>query len=333
MWYRNGLLAVLGIVLPLSAGCTSSNPNYQPEETVDAEVPPDGRVNVPDTRRKDGPLPPKPDTVPWGCQKDTECNDNLSCTNDVCNPQKKVCEHPLKTGTCLIAGACFTDGSSNPNDSCQACLVAQSTTAWSPRADGFACGSDSLACTKDVCAGGKCSHPLIDGHCLINSKCYAAGDPNPSGAACEKCDPASPTKWTSSAVTCYQDDDGDGVGDSTASKTACSCGFGWSAKGGDCDDTNSFVYPGQTQFFLDTYVNAYGTDSWDYNCNNATEKQWNQLGNCYKSSGSCKWQPGWQLAPGLATPDCGVTATYINGCTMNGGTCTASTMQQQQACH
>jgi hypothetical protein len=333
MRYRPGL-AVLGVVLSFSAGCTSVNPNYQPEETVDMAVTPptDGPVNPVDTRRRDAAPPPKPDTVPWGCQSPGDCNDNLSCTNDVCN-SKKVCEHSLKTGTCLIGGACFTDGSSNPNDGCQACLAAQSTTAWSPRSDGFACGSDNLACTKDVCAAGKCTHPLIDGHCLINSKCYTAGDLNPSGAACEKCDPASPGKWTSSVVTCFQDDDGDGFGDSSVSKTACSCGYGWSTKSGDCDDGNSFVFPGQTQWFQGSYTSPWGDESWDYNCNNLDDKQYSQLGYCYKSSGSCKWQMGWQLSPGLAVPDCGTTASYINGCSMSGGNCVASTLQQPQGCH
>lgn len=68
---------------------------------------------------------------------------------------------------CLIDGVCFADGEINPLNDCQACLPEVSTTAWSPRPEGSACGNavDTECDSPDACNGaGVCeSNPKPDG--------------------------------------------------------------------------------------------------------------------------------------------------------------------------
>jgi len=91
---------------------------------------------------------------------------------------------------CLIDDVCYGAGALNPVNDCLACIPAVTTTAWSPLAEGSACGSpnddecdspdacdgaglceanfkpdgivcvdDGNECTQDVCASGLCTHP------------------------------------------------------------------------------------------------------------------------------------------------------------------------------
>ncbi len=65
----------------------------------------------------------------------------------------------------------------------------------------------------------------------------------------------------------YRDDDGDGYGGSVTFM-GCSPDAGtWVSVGGDCDDSNAQVNPGQTAYFSSGYVppGQSGT-SFDYNC-------------------------------------------------------------------
>ena len=101
---------------------------------------------------------------------------------------------------CLIDGVCYGVYDLNPSNDCQACIPDVSTTQWSPRAEGSACGdhadtecdspdacdgtgicevnfkpdgipcSDEVppnVCTQDICQTGLCTHP-----------------PEPAGLAC-----------------------------------------------------------------------------------------------------------------------------------------------------
>jgi hypothetical protein len=72
------------------------------------------------------------------------CDDGLLCTADSCNGDG-TCSHTIAAGSCVINGACYANGASNPTDSCQICNPAQATT-WSNQADGTTC-NDSSACT------------------------------------------------------------------------------------------------------------------------------------------------------------------------------------------
>ena len=324
------VLCIGGLLL---AGCTVPNPGYSPADGAALDSSAD--VGQTDTGpREGGPggdLRPWPDSVPWQCHSNPDCADNVSCTVDSCSA-KKTCEHTIKADSCLIGGACYVNWTANPKESCQACMVNQSNTSWTARATGTPCAADALSCTNDVCSNGQCTHPVEDGACLIDSHCYWAGDKNPANA-CESCDPsASPGKWTSTVATiCYKDEDGDGVGVSNISQTACTCAAGWASKNGDCDDDNADVFPGQTAYFTKPYTSPLG-DSWDYNCNFVPEPKYASVGYCYKSGSSCKWQAGWAINTGLEPPLCGVTKNWITACTMTSGYCTPTVAPYTQAC-
>lgn len=89
-----------------------------------------------------------------------------------------------------------------------------------------------------------------------------AGDGNPdaqdAAAEAEACVP----------VLFFLDDDGDGYGGTTTSKACVAPSPGsWVTTGGDCDDSNSTVNPGQAAYFDVGYMPTGGTRvSFDYNC-------------------------------------------------------------------
>jgi len=63
-------------------------------------------------------------------------------------------------------------------------------------------------------------------------------------------------------LTLYQDDDGDGWGDSELTSDACEPSSGWVIEGGDCDDGDPVYHPGATEDDC--------TDPNDYDCDGAT---------------------------------------------------------------
>jgi len=84
---------------------------------------------------------------------------------------------------CVISGKSYAEGSPNPNNSCQVCSPAKSTSAWSSATDGGACGA------AGVCVAGTCQ----DG-CWIESKYYAVGAANPKDG-CQFCEASGTAKW------------------------------------------------------------------------------------------------------------------------------------------
>lgn len=102
---------------------------------------------------------------------------------------------------CLIDGVCYAEDDLNPANDCEICLPDVSTTAWSPRLEGSACGDpsdtqcdspdacdgagvcetnhkpdltacvdDGEQCTFDYCIAGLCAHPPV----AVDTPC---GDP------------------------------------------------------------------------------------------------------------------------------------------------------------
>jgi hypothetical protein len=81
------------------------------------------------------------------------CNDNLTCTTDLCT--QTGCTNTVNAGTCLIGGVCYNSGDTKPGNTCKKCSPDMST-GWS-NDDGKAC-NDGLACTtNDTCSGGACA--------------------------------------------------------------------------------------------------------------------------------------------------------------------------------
>lgn len=134
------------------------------------------------------------------CTLTEGCDDNLACTLDTC--EGPTCGHNLKQGFCLIAGTCFPEGTSSPNDSCKHCNPDKNANGWSEKPSGdscndgqdctyddvctagncagttYSCPADSLACTTTTCNGlgpypFGCNYPISSGHCLIEGNCLS----------------------------------------------------------------------------------------------------------------------------------------------------------------
>jgi hypothetical protein len=70
----------------------------------------------------------------------------------------------------------------------------------------------------------------------------------------------------------YSDLDHDGYGRVTSTLWACeSPGDDWAPEGGDCNDDNPDVHPGQTAYFAEPYKAGNGTESYDYDCSGVEE--------------------------------------------------------------
>ena len=139
----------------------------------------------------------------------SSCADGYGCTTDLCDGKGGCLGNTLKSGWCLINGACYADKANHPAGSCFTCDVSNSTAAWTP----------------------------ISNTCLIANKCYKKGDKSPTG--CGECDPAKSTSaWTPLANMCLIG----GVCYKPAAKHKGGCaecdptvsGAKWTVKGDNC---------------------------------------------------------------------------------------------------
>jgi hypothetical protein len=111
----------------------------------------------------------------------TQCNDDPSCVAaygaaHICVSGSCVAGTCHTEGNyCLIGTSCVAGGTVNPAASCESCMPATSTSAWS----------------------------ITPGNCRIGSACYASGDHNPSNY-CQVCTPSSSTTTFSNAPTTTQ---------------------------------------------------------------------------------------------------------------------------------
>jgi hypothetical protein len=128
------------------------------------------------------------------------CDDGRTCTTDSCDGNGS-CSNTVVVGSCLIDGACYSHGATNPINACQMCDVTTSQTFWSLRPSGSACGDATYTeCTlPDTCdATGNCN-PNDDpagtvcggtpGDCYLASTCSGSGTCvnngyKPSGVPC-----------------------------------------------------------------------------------------------------------------------------------------------------
>lgn len=123
-----------------------------------------------------------------------------------------------------------------------------------------------------------------------------------------------PTGQPCATQTFYRDRDGDGVG-GTETKVACtSPGKEWVAKGGDCNDDDDRVFPGQTDYFDSSYTPKGGAPSYDYDCSKKEEQEpptKKAATTCTLVAGGC--QGSGYVPPNRATPSssidplCGAT--------------------------
>lgn len=147
----------------------------------------------------------------------------------------------------------------------------------------------------------------------------SGGDPpgtTPTATATTTTPP--PTTQPCATTTYYRDRDGDGFG-GTETKVACSSpGKEYVTKGGDCDDDNPDVFPGQTEYFTEAYTPKSGGSgpTFDYDCSKKEEQPppaktkasaCTLVGNACTGSG--------YVAPGRSTPGGGITGDPLCGAT------------------
>ena len=153
------------------------------------------------------------------CCGSPSCNDNLTCTTDSCATNDGTCKHTLIAGNCLIEGVCYAANATNPNNSCQQCTPATSTSAWSPKASTTTCDDGSACTTGDHCSNGSC----------VGTGSLACND----GNACtdDSCDPKNGCVHTNNTADC-SDNNACTVGDK------CSGGACVPGTAKNCDDGN-----------------------------------------------------------------------------------------------
>jgi hypothetical protein len=108
-------------------------------------------------------------------------------------------------------------------------------------------------------------------------------------------------------VDVYEDGDRDGFG--VKKSRACPSTPGYAPIGGDCDDANADVHPGQTAFF--TTARADGT--FDYDCDAKETQHWPDLnaGFCLCTNGQCSGSPdGWDWDGNV--PACGANGDWFS---------------------
>ncbi|AKT38316.1 uncharacterized protein CMC5_024610 [Chondromyces crocatus] len=163
-------------------------------------------------------------------------------------------------------------------------------------------GGDGQPCCEGQCkpglscSGERCSQCgstnetcCSDNHCKQGNTCISS--------ICLPCDTNGPT-W-------YQDLDKDGYGDSAISKKSCTQPSGYVSLGGDCDDTDKTVNPGQTAWFSTPRSNG----SYDYNCDGHSTQRWSNQGKCINRCRNA--DEGWVDGP---IPGCGRKGTWLVDC-------------------
>ncbi len=157
-----------------------------------------------------------------------ECGDAFACTSERC--EDGSCVVTVDSG-CLIAGACITANTVDPQNTCRVCDPSAATRSWTARvgqicddelactagetcnADGQ-CAGTTLSCVHDpvcetaTCDGVSCNVALKDGWCKIDGACWQAGALGPSdGRSCAVCAPEVTTSaWTLDGARCEDAD-------------------------------------------------------------------------------------------------------------------------------
>jgi hypothetical protein len=156
------------------------------------------------------------------------CSDNNPCTVDSCDPDTGCVFIDVSSGTTCDDGNACTTGDNCNNGSCVGTPIACSDNnpctvdscdpdtgcVFIVASSGTPCDDLNACTTDDVCNNGSCSGTVIN---------CDDGDP----CTLDSCDGSSGCKNTPQSGTDDCDDDGDG----------------FSEVQGDCDDTNSNIYP------------------------------------------------------------------------------------------
>jgi hypothetical protein len=115
----------------------------------------------------------------------------ICCNGFCCDPgQKCNLEDMCEPRPCEIDGITVQPFQRNPQDACQLCDPALSTTAWSSAPDGDPCGPS----LDQTCCGGVCG--ACEPGCFIDGVHYDDGQPRPGPFSCEACNALFPDVWS-----------------------------------------------------------------------------------------------------------------------------------------
>jgi len=261
----------------------------------------------------------------------TDCSDSNACTTDTCSTLSG-CVHGAIEGCCNLPSDC-DDSNECTIDGCSTSHVCTHT----PRD----C-SDSDLCTYDRCDSTTgCYYVSVD--CTDHNQCTTDSCAPTSGCShvittgpCDDGDPCTSPDSCSTLGACvpgpylpiwYRDSDGDGFGDLSVTACGSVAPVGYVASSEDCCDSEARVNPDQTTYFCSSFTCAGSTTpSWDYNCGGADYERWPYQGECYYYYGTCYTYEGWVSS---TIPACGVSASFVTGCTSG---CVAITATRCQEC-
>lgn len=181
----------------------------------------------------------------FSCHHDTDCQDGLPCTFDICEWGPlvgKICTHRAVSGQCAIDGSCWSAGEPNLERSCEVCAPELDPFAWSPADAGTLCDNGVYCDGPDACDGG--------------GRCTGIGGPPCAVEECATCDEAERRCRTAAAGTACRPSRGpcDPVEACTGSIMACPedvvvpagtpCNDGDACSGPDACDGSGACLPG-----------------------------------------------------------------------------------------
>ncbi|MBU1238238.1 hypothetical protein KKF84_05630 [Myxococcota bacterium] len=102
----------------------------------------------------------------------------------------------------------------------------------------------------------------------------------------------------------YKDQDHDGWGDATSTKTSCAKPEGYVSQKGDCDDNDYRAFPNQKSYFSIPRKNG----SFDFDCDGKQSVRLINRAYCKEkeNGGGCALASGWDISASRKIPACGV---------------------------
>ena len=211
-------------------------------------------------------------TIPGGCSDSIQGGGSDVSVGVDASPTPDATSGSCSASQCSIGGKCYDNGTPNPDNACEACIVIVQTTSWTPNDsgtcdDGNACTNDDRCvagscggtskdcdddnpCTDDTCDAqtGVCANanntdpcddadPCTEGSQCKDGDCIAGTQPADceDGNPCtaDSCDPTTGCTHTPSQEGASCDDE-----DTCTENEACKDGECVGEKVMDCDDGN-----------------------------------------------------------------------------------------------
>ncbi len=124
--------------------------------------------------------------------------------------------------------------------------------------DGFGSGAATTSCVAPS------GHVATSGDCDDTNPAVNPGAAETCNGVDDDCDGTVDPAGSGGSLTCYWDGDADGFGTTSATFVACSCDKPYASDPGDCDDTDSTIYPGADDTWYDDIdQDCAGNDDWD----------------------------------------------------------------------